>query len=406
MQKERQPDWQDTNMSLFGSDIEKKCKEAAANSEPQWDDAGIKVGLQIWRIEQFKVKKWPSSKYGRFHVGDSYIILNTYVKDPANNPDKLAWDAHFWIGSESTQDEYGTAAYKTVELDDKLGGAAVQHREVQESESKLFLDYFGGKQIMYLAGGVASGFSQVEEETRETALYHIKGRANNLLVKQVKVKRDAMNSGDVFILDTEEAIFQWSGKESNAHERSKAAEFCQSIKSDRGGKVSITTLVEDEDEGNPESKEDPFWKHLPGERRMLGIKVGDIKVKTEKEGGDDEAVKAFEQVLYRVSDRMVGGGVAFSKSATGTKQPLSNLDSNDAFILDTGFELFVWVGSAASDSEKVSAFPYAQKYLKDYKRPQGMPITRYAEGREDKRFLDMFGPPMQKGACGGCCVIS
>ena len=133
------------------------------------------------------MKKWPSSKYGRFHVGDSYIILNTYVKDPENNPDKLAWDAHFWIGSESTQDEYGTAAYKTVELDDKLGGAAVQHREVQESESKLFLDYFGGKQIMYLAGGVASGFKQVEEETRETALYQVKGRANNLLVKQVKV---------------------------------------------------------------------------------------------------------------------------------------------------------------------------------------------------------------------------
>lgn len=59
MQKDRQPDWADTNLSLFGSDIEKKCKEAAANSEPQWDDAGVKVGLQIWRIEQFKVKRWP-----------------------------------------------------------------------------------------------------------------------------------------------------------------------------------------------------------------------------------------------------------------------------------------------------------------------------------------------------------
>ena len=121
-------------MSLVGSDIDKKCREAAADGEPQWDGAGVKVGLQLWRIEQFKVKPWPTSKYGKFYRGDSYIILNTYVKDPAVNPDKLAWDVHFWIGSESTQDEYGTAAYKTVELDDKLGGEPVQVRRPHGDE--------------------------------------------------------------------------------------------------------------------------------------------------------------------------------------------------------------------------------------------------------------------------------
>ena len=40
------------------------------------------------------------------------------------------------------KDEYGTAAYKTVELDTLLDDAAVQHREVQGHESQAFKDYF------------------------------------------------------------------------------------------------------------------------------------------------------------------------------------------------------------------------------------------------------------------------
>ena len=48
------------------------------------------------------------------------------------------------------QDEYGTAAYKTVELDTFHKDKPVQHREVQGHESQLFKSYF--PTMMYLSG--------------------------------------------------------------------------------------------------------------------------------------------------------------------------------------------------------------------------------------------------------------
>ena len=103
-----------------------------------FEGAGQEAGLKIWRIEDFEAVDYDLSKYGRFHVGDSYIVLKTEELKSG----KLRWDIHFWLGAETSQDESGTAAIKSVELDDSLGGTPVQHREVQEHESTLFQSYF------------------------------------------------------------------------------------------------------------------------------------------------------------------------------------------------------------------------------------------------------------------------
>lgn len=84
-------------------------------------------------------------------------MLNTWKKPDAPT---LYHDIHFWLGLETTQDEAGTAAYKTVELDDFLGTLPVQHREVMGSESPLFLSYFPHFKVEH--GGVESGFNHVK----------------------------------------------------------------------------------------------------------------------------------------------------------------------------------------------------------------------------------------------------
>ena len=94
-------------------------REHAGDSEPAWDGAGKTLGIQIWRVEQFQIRPVEYKGGGALELydGDSYIILSTYKKSP--DSDVLSYDLHFWLGEETTQDEAGTAAYKTVELDDR-----------------------------------------------------------------------------------------------------------------------------------------------------------------------------------------------------------------------------------------------------------------------------------------------
>ena len=50
----------------------------------------------------------------------------------------------------------------------------------------------------------------------------------------------------------------------------------------------------------------PFWKHLPGERRALGITYASITIQGASQGGDDTAIKAFTPSLFYVSAGLTG----------------------------------------------------------------------------------------------------
>ena len=360
--KPKQYDWKDSNLALFGSDTERQVKKESAQSEPAWKKAGQKPGIQIWRIVKFKVTPWPEDDYGKFFDGDSYIILNTY-KEEGN--EQLLYDVHFWIGKYSTQDEYGTAAYKTVELDTFLDDVPIQHREVQDHESELFKSYF--KTITYIHGGADSGFRQVKPEEYKPRLFHFHGDRRQVTVKEIARKRSNLDSTDVYILDMGVKIYLWIGKGSNKDEKFKGLQYVNSLKDERRGKKTETETLEEET--TPEN--DEFYRQLD-----QGDEDDDFD-----QSSDYESAKS-EKELFRLSD--ASGEMKMTLEKTG-KVGTGDLKSEDVFILDTQKEVFVWIGNATTRAERQNAMTYAHNYLMKTDHPL-VPVSCLSEGKTSKSF--------------------
>jgi gelsolin len=360
-----------SNIAFLGTDLEKNVRAAAAAGEPEWQTAGKQEGLEIWRIEKFQVKKWPKEEYGKFFDGDSYIVLSTRKVN-----DKFVWNVHFWLGAETSIDEAGTAAYKTVELDDFLGTAPTQFREVQGSESNTFLSYFPNQSITILKGGVDTGFTHVKPEEYRPRLLHIKGKLKNVRVTEVALSHKSLNSGDVFILDKGLDLYQFNGKRSSPGERIKGAQLARAIDDERKGLATVHVAEQgDSDKGFWAA----FWAGLGGE--------GPI---SDESGSDDAATAeaASTKKLFRLQEQG-DGSLSFTLVAEG-KFDKSQLDSADVFILDQGQEVFVWAGQKSSPKERKWGIQYAQSYLAKYNRPLSLPISRILEGGENEVFQTSF----------------
>jgi len=362
----------DSNIELLGSDVEKKVKLASAQTEKAWEGVGKYSGLNIWRIEKFKVVAVDRKSYGQFFTGDSYILLHTYTKKDSTGSDKLYWDIHFWLGASTTQDEAGTAAYKTVELDTFLGGAPVQHREIENHESELFLSYFtkqGG--IRILEGGIQSGFNHVKPTEYKTRLLHLKGK-KFVRVLQVPVSHNSLNSGDAFILDAGMKLYTFIGKKAGIAEKQRVGQLAQSLDDERGGKPSRVTI----NEGDKGEDAAAFWKEIGGEG-AIGAEACD----------DEDWEKKTHKKLYSFSDS--SGKEEFKLKSDG-KIAKKDLDTKDAFVVDLGNQVYVWVGKGASEKEKKKALSVAQRFLKDQGRGSWIPIASVAEGSEPPHFWAVF----------------
>lgn len=372
----------DTNVENIGSAEDKAARVAAAETESAWVGAGKAAGLLIWRIEKFQVVAWPKEQYGKFYDGDSYVILYTY-KDPENEND-LDHNLFYWHGSNASQDEQGTAAYKSVELDDLLGGEPVQYRETQACESETFkaaLKSAGIEEITYMAGGVDSGFTKVSETTgvHMARLFQVKKMQGDrqTSITEVPCKLSSLNYGDCFIMDAGETIFVWRGKDCSNFEQHAANKCAENMELSKGGNTTVEANVDDSEQ----RLQDKFWNLLGGK--------GDITSKEDAEAARPTMAEMGDGVLYKLSDS--SNELVINEVARGELK-LAMLETNDVFICDAGAAVIVWVGKGASDGEKKNAMQTAVKYLKQKGMPISTPISLFREGKpiHDKLFCKIF----------------
>ena len=88
------------------------------------------------------------------------------------------------------------------------------------------------------------------DASKQHMLIQIKGRRS---VKSWVVEKTSasLNSGDVFILDAGDKIFQWNGSKCNRLERSKGVDMTTRMNRARGSKAKIIVI----DEGDTEPDE-------------------------------------------------------------------------------------------------------------------------------------------------------
>ncbi|KAG9260445.1 advillin [Astyanax mexicanus] len=330
-------------------------------------------GILIWRIEKMELVLVPEKSYGNFYEGDCYVLLCTKKVGGS-----LSYDIHYWIGSESSQDEQGAAAVYTIQLDDFLGSAPVQHREVQHHESSSFCGYF--KQgIIYKKGGVASGMRHVETNSSDVQrLLQVKGK-RKVTAKEVEMSWNSFNLGDVFLLDIGKTIIQWNGPDSNRQERMKGMLLAKDIRDrERGGRAEIGVI-----EGDAE-------KNSPLLMEALTSIIGERPAKLPSGTSDDQAdqQQMAQVTLFHVSD--ADGEMKVMEVAT---RPLVQdlLNHDDCYILDQGgVKLFVWKGKRANKAERQAAMSRALEFIKLKGYPHTTNVETVNDGAESALFKQLF----------------
>uniref|UniRef100_D3TNY0 Gelsolin n=1 Tax=Glossina morsitans morsitans TaxID=37546 RepID=D3TNY0_GLOMM len=243
-----------------------------------------------------------------------------------------------------------------------VGENAILVRTVQNHEPRHFLKMFKGKL-----------FTIVNNTPTVPQLFHIRGTdADDVHAYETKADSSSLSSSDVYVLfvHNEDKAFIWIGLGASEFEKNAAEDLFKSV----WPSVALSTVEEG-------AEPDEFWEHLNGE----GIYDRSLS---------EKSAPILEPRLFHC--RLINNKIKVEEIMHFEQ---ADLDFEDVMLMDTGDEIYLWVGSGASAEENGRILDIAKKYIAfepTDRTIDTVTVVRISQDYEPHVFKRMF-PSWEKG---------
>ncbi|XP_065184620.1 uncharacterized protein LOC135815272 [Sycon ciliatum] len=292
---------------------------------------------KVYTTHSARPKAVQLRQQGQFSSTESYVVEYRYRHGSGSGGGGgTNTILYAWHGRDCSAQRSGQTMAVQAQMARALELPPVQTRLSQGHESDHFLSVFRGQLVIYL------GTQKSSQQGKEPRLFCVSGKSQlRTSSTQVKCHYSSLTSRSAFCLVTPEVSYAWAGKGSTQVERRAAAAAARLLSSPSSTSISVVRCVEGDE---PEA----FWQ-------LLGSGTGRVKYDTELLSPE---IAGQQPRLFHCS--LLGWRLVTEEIFHFTQLSLTR---EDVLLLDTGNQVFMWIGEAALQNESQGANKMALDYL-------------------------------------------
>ncbi|KAL5109592.1 Protein flightless-1 [Taenia crassiceps] len=351
----------------------KRWKEALTKPDLDYseifdEDAGTQLGVEIWVIDEFYPKRFEPED-------EEYTREVTEVPKDGGATGNREWRIFYWIGAKASLDKRACVAMHAVNLRNFLGIDGQTQREEQGEESSDFLSLFQGHKITILEGSSGStGFHVVSCKEAAVRMYRLFGQEKTMYIVSMPVSPTSLDPKFVYLVDGDSCLYLWFGSRSRLLIQTRGRLLAEKIaQKERLNEATISLEHEGRESTEFWAVVMGLWKPAPRppavehqEERPVQAIVDHPKPPTNVQRPPPARDyisadwKLPQPILYDVK---LGKGYL---ELLQVDLPLGQLtrdilNSENVYLVDSGGELFVWMGKKSVRFLRYAGFKLAEE---------------------------------------------